>query len=108
MTAIIKCYELFVGVYHLSISLDIPEVGMLTLNMLSRYIWFNNVRSSHACVNDDMLIEKAKHYGGELNLTGLSYFVEKYCFVLTNLKIRNFFQQPKGLDYRDTTVTLNE
>ena len=41
-------------------------------------IWFNNVRSNDACVSDDMLIEKARHYGGELNVTGFSPFVNKF------------------------------
>ena len=36
-------------------------------------MWFNNVRSNHACVSDDMLIEKAKHFGAEFNVTNFSY-----------------------------------
>ena len=31
-------------------------------------VWFNNVKSNHACINDDMLIEQAKPFGGELGL----------------------------------------
>ena len=57
-------------------------------------IWFNNVRSNRAC--------KAKHFGGELNVTGFSHFVEKY--FLTNSIIRNFSREPEGSDYLDTAV----
>ena len=67
-------------------------------------IWFNNVRSNHACVNDDMCIEKAKSFGGELNKTGFSYFVEKYFYVLTNSIIRIFSREPKRPEYRDMTA----
>ena len=73
-------------------------------------IWLNNVRSSQAYLNDDMLIEKAKYFWGELKVTIYSHFVEKIlcCFHKfgnpENSIIRNFSREPKGPDYRDMTV----
>ncbi|KAJ8309151.1 hypothetical protein KUTeg_014025 [Tegillarca granosa] len=32
------------------------------------FMWFSDVRSQHVCVTDEMLIEKAKKFGGELNV----------------------------------------
>ena len=34
----------------------------------------------HARVNDGMLIEKTKDFGGKLKVTGFSHFVEKILF----------------------------
>ena len=71
-------------------------------------IWFNNVRSNHTCVNN-VLIEKAKNFRGELNITGFLHFVEKiFCFDKFDnpekLIIRIFSREPKGLDYRDNCI----
>ena len=42
------------------------------------FLWFNDVRSKNAIINDDMLIEKAKTFGGQLGVhilfKCLSYF----------------------------------
>ena len=52
-------------------------------------IWFDNVRSNKSCLNDGLLIEKGKHFGGELTVTEYSHFFEKkYCVVLTGSIIR--------------------
>ena len=61
-------------------------------------IWFNNVRSNHARVNDDMSIENAKHLRDKLKVTGFSHFVDKFDYK-ENLIIQNFSMEPKGLDY---------
>ena len=56
------------------------------------------------------VIEKAKHFGGKLNVTGFSYFVEKILLHFDkfdnpeNSIIRNFSREPKRPDYRDMTV----
>ena len=77
-------------------------------------IWFNNVRLNQACLNYEMLIEKAKHFGGQLNVTDYSHFFEKIlcCFDRfdnpENSIIRNFSREPKGPDYRDMTVEMAE
>ena len=48
-------------------------------------IWYNNIKSNQASLNNEMLIEKAKHFEGKLNVTDYSHFFEeKYCVVLTN------------------------
>ena len=36
-------------------------------------MWFNDVRTKNLPVNSDMLIEKAKKFGGELGVVGFSY-----------------------------------
>ena len=37
------------------------------------FMWFNDVRSNHASVNDEMLIEKAKQFGEKMNITDFAY-----------------------------------
>ena len=36
-------------------------------------MWFNDVRTKNLPVNSDMIIEKAKKFGGELGVVGFSY-----------------------------------
>ena len=36
-------------------------------------MWFNDVRTKNLPVNSDMIIEKAKKFGGELRVVGFSY-----------------------------------
>ena len=38
------------------------------------FLWFNDVRSKNAIVNDDMLIEKAKTFGGQLGVQDFDLF----------------------------------
>ena len=36
-------------------------------------MWFNDVRTKNLPVNSDMIIKKAKKFGGELGVVGFSY-----------------------------------